>query len=74
MAIYRLPQGGRVQTSATNAGTEFVTRNADGDVIASVTLPFIEAKPVVDTLRVLDGMAHCLTYATNLNAVIKPTS
>ncbi|MEV7402865.1 hypothetical protein AB0N93_21040 [Streptomyces sp. NPDC091267] len=72
MATYRLPQGGRVQTSATNAGTEFVTRNTDGDVIASVTLPFIEAKPVVDTLRGLDTLAGCLNLGANVKAVIAP--
>jgi hypothetical protein len=72
MATYRLPQGGSVQASATNAGTEFVTRNADGDVIASVTLPFVEAKPVVDTLRGLDALTGCLNFGAHVKAVIAP--
>ena len=70
MATYRLPQGGTVQTSAYGTSTEFVTRDSEGDVIASVTLPFAEAQPLVSSLRGLDGIACSLRFAVNLNAVI----
>ncbi|MFE6159833.1 hypothetical protein ACFQ7F_13080 [Streptomyces sp. NPDC056486] len=71
MAIYRLPQGGTVHTTPVGrTGTEFVTHNADGDVIASVTHPFGEAQPLVKSLRALDSIACTLRFANNLSTVI----
>ncbi|WP_199809820.1 MULTISPECIES: hypothetical protein [unclassified Streptomyces] len=50
MQTFTLASGHTITTQRDGAGIEFVTRNADGDVISSVTRTFGESVPLIKRL------------------------
>ncbi|MFE5621704.1 hypothetical protein ACFQ8S_06780 [Streptomyces virginiae] len=61
MAHYNLPNGVRVETFPTSdrTGIEFVTHNADGEVISTVRLDRDKALPTLASLRNSEIMLTC---------------
>lgn len=57
MATYNLTNGYSVQTAPKGHGTEFVTRNPEGDVISSVTLFGWDARECERDLIVANRLA-----------------
>jgi hypothetical protein len=60
--IYKLENGYRVRTTRVDSGVEFETRNAKGDTISTVVHPHAEAVPLIDRLRIADGIRFCRVY------------
>jgi hypothetical protein len=51
MQTFRLANGATVTAARQGAGIEFVTRNAQGEVISSVTRTFADSVPLIKRLR-----------------------
>lgn len=51
MQTFKLANGGTITAQRAGTAIEFVTRNAQGEVISSVTRGFAESVPLIKRLR-----------------------
>lgn len=54
--IYKTLDGSRIRTTHTDSGTEFETRNASNETIATVWLPTERANRLIATLAAADAI------------------
>jgi len=51
MQTFKLANGATITAERNGAGIEFVTRNAQGETISSVTRTFADSVPLIKRLR-----------------------
>ncbi|MGW6313797.1 hypothetical protein [Streptomyces sp. NPDC055099] len=68
MATYNLPTGGRVETypTAHRTGVEFVTHNAEGEVISTVRKTRVGALPMLASLRRANALACFMRFKSSV--------
>ncbi|MEU5149758.1 hypothetical protein AB0G42_21575 [Streptomyces yangpuensis] len=65
--IFKLSNGYRVRTTTLANGTEFVTKNAAGEIISSVVKYGAEAEGTLHNLRVADGIRFARQYGRRIH-------